>query len=120
MMIFLITLSVSWTASSQITGISRDQKEQIVSTLQDYPLLKLELNKTAELNTNLNKLTDVLWDIIGNQEVVYQELVTKNEITEEQLRITKGQLKNAKKGDGLLYFGGGTLLGLLLGLIAIR
>lgn len=53
---FLLTLTVSWTASSQITGIDRDQKIQIVSTIESYDAVIVEIGLTNKLLAQCEEL----------------------------------------------------------------
>lgn len=113
----VITLTMSWTASSQITGIDREQKVEIVRTLKDYPLVKLELKKTQELNSSLQKQNISLESLLTSYQEQNKDLRKIISITESQLNITEKQLKTSRKGNGLLFFGGGVVLG--IGITAI-
>lgn len=56
LVMFLLTLTVSWTASSQITGIDRDQKIQIVSTIESYDAVIVEIGLTNKLLAQCEEL----------------------------------------------------------------
>ena len=59
LVMFLLTLTVSWTASSQITGIDRDQKIQIVSTIESYDAVIVEIGLTNKLLAQCEELNSL-------------------------------------------------------------
>lgn len=113
-MFLLITIPSS-TVFSQITGLSREQKVKIVSTLQDYPLVVEELEITKELlyvSKVLNQHLDERNSTLAKQNSILKD---KNNLTEKQLEIYRMQQKATKSstGEKLLYFGSGVGLGAL-------
>lgn len=67
------------TAFSQITGISRDSKQQIVSTLEAYKILLDEFHASEILIINLNSIisdlnekSSIQYEIIKNKELQIQ------------------------------------------------
>lgn len=102
------------TAYSQITGISREQKIEIVSTLQVYPLVLNELDLMNETIVKLQDINILFYQEIKNYEKqvsIYEEL---NARSEEQIEILKKQLKQNKKRGGWVI---PTLSGVAIGII---
>lgn len=110
---------LSWTALSQTTGISglsREQKQEVVSTLQEYPLVMKELEITRELLATSNLRNEELYTIVTNQAEQISSLTLRNEITEKQLAIARKQTKaeTTSTKDKLLFGAGGVTVGVLL------
>ena len=110
----VIILIGNLTAYSQITGISREQKIEIVSTLQVYPLVLNELDLMNETIVKLQDINVLFYQEIKNYEKqvsIYEEL---NARSEEQIEILKKQLKQNKKRGGWVI---PTLSGVAIGII---
>lgn len=116
----LAFLSVSWTASSQITGISKEQKQEIVFTLLDYPLVLKELSAKEKLYRevlNMNNLLNQKIDLYVEKDEAWQE---KDEINQKEIKTLNDIIDQQRKNDknnNLLWFGGGTGFGVILALL---
>ena len=89
----------SWTASSQITGISKDQKIEIVSTLISYPLVLNELDLTNKLLDNCKEINEIYtYKIVMYKE---NENLYKAQISnlEQQKKLFDAQLKKSKNNQ---------------------
>ena len=83
-------------AYSQITGISKDQKIEIVSTLVAYSLVLNELSLTNKLLDNCNEINAIYKDQIENyvaNENLYKQQI---KILEKQTKLFDTQLKKEK------------------------
>lgn len=96
----------SWTVSSQITGISREQKIEVVSTLIAYPLVLEELSLTNELLSECNEINRIQSERIGfymDNEVLYKGQV---KVLEDQIELYKKQLIRQKAKQGFIISAG--------------
>ncbi|MCP4053633.1 MAG: hypothetical protein GY739_11300 [Mesoflavibacter sp.] len=116
LMMFTVMMFISWTASSQITGISKDQKYEVVSTLIAYPLVLNELSLTNQLLTNcneLNKLYKLQIKTYEDNEVLHKAQI---KILKKQNKLFNTQLKKEKlnkfkiAGVGILAIAGAILI----------
>ena len=86
----------SLTASSQITGISTDQKIEIVSTLVAYPLLLNELDLTNKLLDNCKDINDIykkqIYTYEANENLYKQQI----KILQKQNKLFNVQIKKEK------------------------
>ncbi len=108
-------MTASWTASSQITGISREQKIEVVSTLTAYPLVIKEIEIMDEMLQTCEQIKMLFYEQIKTSEETILKLENINDKSEEQIELLKKQLKK-KKGTGwivpvLVGAIGGVLLG---------
>ena len=86
----------SWTASSQITGISKDQKIEVVSTLIAYPLILNELDLTNKLLNNCKEINEIYSEQINvykENEKLYKAQI---KVLEKQQNLFSVQLKKEK------------------------
>ena len=104
-------MSMSWTASSQITGISKEQKKEIVFALQDYPLVKKERDSLLVMNKRYFNIIERYESVDGLQEDKIRNLNKIIDNTEKQLELTERQLKAANKNSGWLHVAGGIAVG---------
>ena len=106
----------SLTASSQITGIDRRQKQEIVSTLQDYPLVMQELELTKDLLINSELRNANLLSVNVTLRKERNQLELKNSLTNKQLEIYRDtqEVERTTFGDKLLLFGTGVGVGTVL------
>ena len=98
---------------SQITGISRDQKIEIVSTLEAYPLVLKELNLVYGLLDKSDKIIQnrtLELSMCGDENDKLLQINSNNEKIIDNLKL---QLKS---GDGGKWFVP-ALIGLLSGLV---
>ena len=107
---------MSSTAYSQITGISREQKKEIVSTLQQYPIVVRELELTKNLLNQSVLKNEVLVSQNKSLKVKNENLLQRNELSEKQLEVYRRRqdIPNTPTGDRLLLFGSGVGVGTLI------
>lgn len=89
----MVTMMLSLTAYSQITGISTEQKKEIVKTLLDYPLvieqLKVETEKNATLTsilTDEREKISIYQAIIQNKQGEINNHRKKERLYEQRIR----------------------------------
>lgn len=103
----------SWTAFSQITGISKEQKIEIVSTLEAYPIVLQQVKIQSDIIFNYEKIVKdnerqlILCDEETNK---LQEVISNDKKIIDNLNL---QLKSAKKEGWEIP----TLVGMLLGIL---
>lgn len=111
---------ISLTASSQtIEGLDRQQKEEIASTLVDYPLVLQELEYTSRLLMNRDLKIAQLRQLNSNLELQLSSSEIKNGLTQKQLDIANKQLEAIGTGtkDKLSFFTWGMAAGILTTLL---
>lgn len=112
---------LSSTVYSQITGIDRKQKQEIVSTLEAYPIVLQELNETQKLLSLSNEKVSKLTTINNNLELALKYEVQKGEIKDKQIDLVEKQLDSIKTsiGDKITYGVFGFSVGVITTLIII-
>src|SRR5688572_52251 len=109
LLLFALILTESWTASSQITGISRDQKIEIVSTLETYPIVLKELDLHYEMLQRCEEIQDLYFEQVQKCDDQILKLEAINSNNNEQIDLLREQLKKKK--------GGGWLVPVLVGVV---
>jgi hypothetical protein len=89
-------MSVNWTASCQITGISKEQKIEIVTTLKVYPLVLKDLDYYYELSNSLQKTIDLLKAQITEQNIFSDNLQLQVDLLSEQKKLYEEELRRKK------------------------
>lgn len=89
-------MSGNLTLYSQITGISKEQKIEIVSTLKVYPLVLKDLDYYYELSESLQKTIDILKAQIKEQNVFSDNLQWEVDLLTEQKKLYEKELKKKK------------------------
>lgn len=89
-------MSGNLTLYSQITGISKEQKIEIVSTLKIYPLVLKDLDYYYELSESLQKTIDILKAQIKEQNVFSDNLQWEVDLLTEQKKLYEKELKKKK------------------------
>jgi len=92
----VIIMIMNWTAYSQITGLDRDQKIQIVSTLQSYDAVLIEIDLTDQLLTQCKKLNLVYEQRIKLLEEINENHKLKDETFNNENDYYKNKLKKEK------------------------
>lgn len=86
-------MSASSTAYSQITGLQKETKQEIVATLLDYPIL-LEENKLLK---QIQKETEQFIEKLENKEKNLKRIIETQELEiqnlEEQKQTYKGEIE---------------------------
>lgn len=103
----------SWTAFSQITGISKDQKIEIVSTLEAYPIVLQQVKIQSDIIVNYEKIVKDnarQLSLCDDETNKLQEVIFNNEKQIDNLNL---QLKSAKKGGWEIPLSIGFLLGVI-------
>jgi len=95
-------MSTSSIAYSQITGISKEQKIEIVSTLQVYPLVLKDLDHYYELSISLQKTIDLLKGKIKEKNIFSDNLQLEIDLLLEQKKLYQKEL-NRKKSHLYLF-----------------
>ena len=89
-------MSVNLTAYSQITGISKEQKIEIASTLKVYSLVLDDLDYYYELSISFQKTIDYLKSQIKEQNIFSDNLQYQVDVLEEQKKLYEDELKRKK------------------------
>ena len=111
----LLTLIVSSTAYSQITGISREQKVEIVSTIESYDAVLIEIDLTEQLLSQAREMNILLRKQLSLSDELNLNLKAQIETFEKQTELQNKELKKVKlKG---LATGGAGILAVVLMLI---
>lgn len=114
--LLLLILTGSSTAYSQITGLKRGQKVEIVSTLESYDAVLIEIDLTEQLLGQCNEMNDLLRKQLSVTEELNKNLKAQINTYEEQNDVQKKQLKSVKRKAkiGLAIGIGIGILGLII------
>ena len=108
-------MSVSWTVSSQITGISKEIKKEVVSTLVAYPLVLNELKLTNEALGVCNEIRAIQESEITIRDSQINNLNSQIDILDKQNELFRQQLKKSKGGTfKVAAIGVATIVGIIL------
>jgi hypothetical protein len=99
-------MSSSLTAYSQITGISREQKLEIVSTIESYKSVLIELDLQQQLTTQCNELTNLYKQQIEVKDQLISNLQLQIEQYNEKEGIYETEINKQKLRSRLTLFSG--------------
>lgn len=111
----LLMLSVSWTASSQITGLSQEQKVQIVSAIESYEAVKIELDLTHSLLSECNALLDMYKRRLTIKDKMILNLENQISNYKSMSETYELQIKKERRKNWIL--GGSGVLLLVIGIV---
>lgn len=89
-------MSFSLTVSSQITGISKTQKQEVVKTLVAYPLVLSEVDVLKELSKSQLKTISLLEQTIQEKDKVIANYQLQTQNYQSQIKLFNKQLKKEK------------------------
>lgn len=104
-------------AQSPITGISKEQKIEVVSTLVAYPLVLNELELTNQLLESSRELVKALETQLQLKEQQILLLENSNDLSNRQIQLLQEQLKIHKKSNWELPLTIGIVIGLVGGIL---
>ena len=107
--------SWGWTQSSLITGIKKEQKLEIVSTLVSYPLVLEELYLTQDLLESCKKINLLYEQRLFNKDFQIENLNNQINAYEAQTKLFSRQLKKQRfKTFGVVGLGVLVVVGVII------
>ena len=110
LVLLLLTLTGSWTANCQITGIDREQKIEIVSTLETYDAIIIELNLTEQLLSQAREMIVLLEKQLDGKDKMILNLQGQIDTFNEQVTIQDIEIRKEKRKKSLIILGGAILV----------
>ncbi len=115
LVLLLLTLTVSSTAYCQITGLPREQKVAIVSTIETYKAVLVEIDFTEQLLSQAREIIALLERQLGIKDDMNLNLKAQIETYNKQFKIQDKEIKKIKM-ESLITKGGAVVL-IILSLI---
>ena len=106
LILLVVILSSSLTAYSQITGISREQKLEIVSTIESYKSVLIELDLQQQLVSQCNELNNIYKQQIEVKDQIIFNLQAQIERYNDKEGIYQTEIKKQKLKSRLTLFSG--------------
>lgn len=107
----------SWIASSQISGLEIQQKQEIVTALIEYPFLKQQVSAEAQLRIYAKQALKDLESIITSKDKQIQNLEEINKLLQKQVDLSNEQLKVKNKSNGWIWLLTGLATGITTGVL---
>jgi len=105
-----LTLIVSSTAYSQITGLDREQKIQIVSGLESYGAILIEVDLTQQLLGQCNEINRLLEEQLKTKDEIIDNLKKQIEGYQKEVNIQDDEIRKQRKKNLVTVAGGAGLL----------
>lgn len=107
----------SWIASSQISGLEIQQKQEIVTALIEYTFLKQQVSAEAQLRIYAKQALKDLESIITSKDKQIQNLEEINKLLQKQVDLSNEQLKVKNKSNGWIWLLTGLATGITTGVL---
>ena len=96
LVLLLLTLTINSTAYSQITGISREQKVEIVSTIQTYEAVLIEINLHEQLLGQAREMIALLEKQLIVKDKMLLNLEAQIKTYNEQINVQDKEIRKEK------------------------
>lgn len=106
----LLTLTLCSTAYSQITGLSREQKVEIVTGLKSYDAVIIEIDLKDQLLEQCKEINKILEKQLSNRDEVIINLQAQIKTYEDQVDVQDIQIRKQKKKNFMTVAGGAGLI----------
>lgn len=110
LVLLLLTLTVSLTAYSQISGLSREQKVEIVSALESYDAVVIEIDLTQQLLSQCNEINLLLKAQLSTKDEIIRNLEEQIKTFEKEVDVQNSEIRKQKRKGFITMAGGAGLL----------
>jgi hypothetical protein len=110
LVLLALTLFVSSTAYSQITGLDREQKVAIVSTIESYDAILIEVDLQEQLLTACKQMEVLLRQQLNLKDEIIYTLKDQIKGYKEEVGVQNKKIRSQKLKNGVLISGAAGLL----------